>query len=206
MSDESLAITVLGSSGTYAAPGGACSGYLVRGAGTTVWLDAGPGTLANFQRHASFAELDAVVLSHCHPDHWTELPVLRNVLKYVTHRSGVPVYGTAENRRMAEAATHDGLAPTFSWHTVADGAVADIGALRFSFSRTDHPVETLAVRVEDLASGAALAYSADTASGWSVSAFGARVDLFVCEATLTTDEEGLAPVSAEPPLVITVGN
>jgi ribonuclease BN (tRNA processing enzyme) len=145
------------------------------------------------QRHVDFTAIDAVVISHCHPDHWTDLPVLRNVLKYVVHRAGVPVYGTAETQAMAEAATHDGLAPTFDWHVIVDGAAADIAGLRFSFSRTDHPVETLAVRVEDPTDGTALAYSADTGPGWSVSSFDAPVDLFVCEATLTTAEEGLAP-------------
>lgn len=193
VADGPLSVTVLGCSGTYAAVDGACSGYLVRGRGTTVWMDTGPGTLANVQRHTAFADIDAVVISHCHPDHWTELPVLRNVLKYVIHRSDVPVHGTAETLAMAEAATHDGLAPTFDWHVIRDHSTTDIGALRFSFSRTDHPVETLAVRVEDTTTGDVLVYSSDTGPGWSVSAFGGDVDLFVCEATLTSDEEGLAP-------------
>src|SRR5947209_3952092 len=38
-----LSLTVLGCSGTYAAPGGACSGYLVGDGHTCVWVDAGPG-------------------------------------------------------------------------------------------------------------------------------------------------------------------
>lgn len=188
-----LAITVLGCSGTYAPPGGACSGYLVQAHGRSIWIDLGPGTLANIQRHVDFADIDAIVISHCHPDHWTDLPVLRNVFKYVVHRAGVSVYGTAETQAMAEAATHDGLAPTFDWHVVADGAAAEIAGLRFSFSRTDHPVETLAIRIEDPADGASIVYSADTGPAWSVASFAAPVDLFLCEATLTTDEEGRAP-------------
>lgn len=191
--DDSLSVTVLGCSGTYAQPDGACSGYLVQAHGRSVWIDTGPGTLANVQRHVAFADIDAVVISHCHPDHWTDLPVLRNVLKYVVHRQQVPVYSTAETLAMAEAVIHDGVAPTFDWHVITDHATAEIAGLRFAFSRTDHPVETLAVRVEDPADGRAIAYSADTGPAWSVSSFGASVDLFVCEATLTSDEEGLAP-------------
>ena len=38
-----------------------------------VWLDAGSGTLANLQRHVGLDDVDAVVLSHEHPDHWTDL-------------------------------------------------------------------------------------------------------------------------------------
>ena len=65
-----LQITVLGASGTYAGVDGACTGFLVRGGDSTVMMDAGPGTLANLQRHIRLSELDAVVLSHSHPDHW----------------------------------------------------------------------------------------------------------------------------------------
>ena len=40
---------------------------------TRVLVDAGPGTFANLQRHLDPASIDAVVLSHHHPDHWTDL-------------------------------------------------------------------------------------------------------------------------------------
>ncbi len=40
---------------------------------TTLWLDAGSGTLANLQRHVDIVDVDAVVLSHEHPDHWADL-------------------------------------------------------------------------------------------------------------------------------------
>ena len=46
-----LSVTVLGCDGSYAGPGGACSGYLVSSGDTHVWLDCGPGTLANLQQH-----------------------------------------------------------------------------------------------------------------------------------------------------------
>ena len=54
-----LSITVLGCSGTYAAAGNACSGYLVSNGTTNVYLDCGPGTLATLQRHIALAEIDA---------------------------------------------------------------------------------------------------------------------------------------------------
>src|SRR5437667_11789037 len=62
-------VIVLGGSGTYPAPGAACSGYLFRSATTNLWVDAGPGTFANLLRHIDPAGVDAILLSHFHLDH-----------------------------------------------------------------------------------------------------------------------------------------
>lgn len=189
-----LSVTVLGCSGTYAGAGGACSGYLVRSAGATVWLDCGPGSLGNLQRHLELADLDALVVTHEHPDHCLELPVLRNALKYGTGGEGLAVLGPAGVRSLAERILgDDGLAPTFAWRSIADGDTAEIGDLRLTFSRTDHPVETLAVRVDDTAGGRSLAYSSDTGPGWALRSLGSPVDLALCEATMPPGAEGMAP-------------
>ncbi|MDQ4133530.1 MAG: MBL fold metallo-hydrolase, partial [Actinomycetota bacterium] len=86
-----LSVTVLGCSGSYAGPGGACSGYLVEHDGTRLWVDAGSGTLANLQRHVPDAAVDAVLLSHEHPDHWADIDGLLCVLRFVTETTGLPV-------------------------------------------------------------------------------------------------------------------
>lgn len=190
----SLTITVLGCSGTYAGPGGACSGYLVRSSTTSVWLDAGPGTLANLQDHIDLAAVDAVVVSHSHPDHWLELPVLRNAIRYGIDLPDrhLPTYGTARTGELLAAVLGGDPAPTLDWHTVADGSTIEVGDLTVLCSRTDHPVETLAVRIDH--DGASIGYSADTGPGWSLSALGdlgtgGPVGLALCEASLTRDEE-----------------
>ncbi len=186
-----LSVTVLGCSGTYASAGGACSGYLVRSDTTTVWLDCGPGTLGNIQEHVDLRDLDAVVVSHSHPDHWLELPVLRNALKYALGVGGLRVLGTAQTKELLDVVCSDGVAPTFAWETVRDGAQVDIGDLGVRFSRTDHPVETLGVRIT--ADGHTLGYTADTGPDWSLSALdpeGRGFDLALCEATLDRAHEG----------------
>jgi len=181
-----LTLTVLGCSGTYAAPGGACSGYLVRSPTTTLVVDLGAGTLANLQRHVDIAAVDALVLSHEHPDHWLDLPLLRNAMRYVLDLADLPVYGTAGTARLARDLITE-MAPTLRW-TVVDGAsevtVGDIGV---RFGRTDHPVETLAVRVDG--AGRSLLYSADTGSAWDPIPLGAGVDVLLSEASLPMDEE-----------------
>jgi ribonuclease BN (tRNA processing enzyme) len=183
--DVGLTLTVLGCSGSYASPGGACSGYLVQGAGATVWLDAGPGTLATLQEHVGLDAIDAVVLSHEHPDHWRDLEGYLVACRYGKRpRAGIPVYAPAGLRDHA----YFDLEPTFVWHEVADRDAISVGDLRIAFSRTDHNVETLAVRVDG--DGGSLGYSADSGPGWSLEALGPSLDLALCEATLASDEEG----------------
>ncbi|MDQ3145608.1 MAG: MBL fold metallo-hydrolase, partial [Actinomycetota bacterium] len=183
-----MKLTVLGCSGSYPGPGAACSGYLMQGGGVAVWVDAGSGTLANLQRHVDLDELDAVVLSHAHPDHWTDLLSFQVYVSHIRPRTGVPVFSPAEVRRLT-GEIHGDPAPHLEWQVVADGSTARVGGLSFTFSRTDHPVETLAMRI-DAADGSSLGYSADTGPGWSLSALGPDLDLALCEATLAPERAG----------------
>ena len=179
-----LSVTVLGCSGSYPGPRGACSGYLVEDGTTRIWMDAGAGTMANLQEHiSSFDQLDAIVLSHEHPDHWSDLEGWAIVWQYRLQRSDFPVYAPAGLRDH----TYKPDSPAFAWHDVAGGDTIRIGTMDVTFSRTDHGPETLAMRID--AGGRSLGYSADTGPAWSVDALGPGLDLMLCEATVPIEEE-----------------
>ena len=178
-----LSVTVLGCSGSYPGRGSACSGYLVDDGTTRVWLDAGSGTLANLQHHLALDQLDAIIVSHEHPDHWSDLEGWNIVLKHFLDREGFPVYAPAGLKEQ----TYDGM-PTVAWVDVAEGDLVTIGSLQATFSRTDHGRETLAVRID--AGGRSLGYSADTGPAWSLEALGPGLDLALCEASVPTEQEG----------------
>lgn len=185
MSD--LRITVLGCSGTYSSGESSCSAYLVQTDTTSVLLDAGPGGSIELQRQIALADLDAIVVSHEHADHWTELPTLHHAFRYGIGRAHVPTFGTAGTRALLEAILPKALEESFEWTTIDATSTLAIGDQHWTFSATDHPVETLAVRVE--AGGRSLAYSADTGPDWSPAEFGAPVDLIVYETTLPVSLE-----------------
>jgi ribonuclease BN (tRNA processing enzyme) len=181
-----MRLLVLGCDGSWTGPGGAGSGYLVSAGGTRILLDAGPGTFANLQRWIDPATIDAVVISHHHPDHWTDLYPLITHDRFVLEGRRVPLFAAAA---LAEA-TDLARAPEVEWHAVTSGDTVEIGTLACTFRRTEHTFETLAVRVEG--SGRALGYSADSGPEWPLTELGTDLDLALCEATYTADFEGTA--------------
>jgi ribonuclease BN (tRNA processing enzyme) len=186
-----LSITALGCSGTWASADSACSGFLVTDGTTKLWVDCGPGTLSALQRHCRLEDLDAIVVTHEHPDHCLELPVVRNALVHGQLGRDVPLYTTRGVLALLETFVGTrGLTPAFIPKMVGDGSVARVGGIRMQFSRTDHPVETLAVRFDDEAGGSgSIGYSSDTGPGWSLSKLGA-LDVAVVEATFLQREVG----------------
>jgi ribonuclease BN (tRNA processing enzyme) len=182
-----LSVTVLGCSGSYPGPGLASSGYLVQSETTNVWLDTGPGTFSALQQVIDPRDLTAIVLSHSHVDHWIDLATAYTALRYFLEMQDIPVYGTAETRKLATPLVSKAGERTFVWTTIDQATKVMIGDLAFSFARTAHPVETLAVRVDH--GGRSLAYSADTGVGWSMGTLGDGIDLAFVEASLATDME-----------------
>ena len=181
-----MSIRVAGCEGSWTGPGGAGSGYVVASGGTRLLLDAGPGTFANLQRWVDPATIDAVVISHHHPDHWTDLYALSTHARFALDRRGIPVYAPAkvpERGRLTDS-------PAFDWRVVTGGDCVRIGELKCSFRRTDHSFETVAVRIDG--GDRSFGYSADTGPGWPLSELGMGLDLVLAEATYTVDHEGTA--------------
>lgn len=190
-----LRVTVLGCSGTYSSTESACSGYLIRSATTAVVLDAGPGTSMELQRHLALEDIDAFIISHEHPDHWTELPSLYHAFRFGIRRFNVPTYGTAGTRELLGTINPEALEYSFEWTDINEHSRVSVGDIEFTFSETDHPVETLAIRAE--CDGQSIVYSADTGPGWSPTAFDAPIDLMVYESSLPVrlEDEGIPHVS-----------
>ncbi len=166
-----MRLTIVGCSGSFAGPRSPASCYLIQASeGERTWsvaFDLGNGSLGALQRHLDPIALDAVVLSHLHPDHCmdlTSLYVYRNYRPTGPAERPMPVYcPTGSRTRMLGA--FEGLAPgaldrQFGFLDLDDGGGVAVGPLRITARRVNHPVETYGFRIE--ADGAVLTYSGDT--------------------------------------------
>jgi ribonuclease BN (tRNA processing enzyme) len=182
-------LTVLGCSGSAPGPDGPASSYLVSHDGFALLLDLGSGAFGALQRHLDPARVDALVLSHLHPDHCLD------VAPFVVHRryGGGPATGPVP--LLGPAGTHDRLVRAYepSGHgrlrdvfDVRAAEATELGPFRLRFARVNHPVEAYAVRVE--AGGRALVYSGDTGVSDDLVALAAGADALLCEASFPDDQ------------------
>jgi ribonuclease BN (tRNA processing enzyme) len=186
-----LSVTILGCSGSFPGPGRATSGYLVQSDSTNLWLDAGVGTFAELQQHIEPPDLDAIVLTHAHVDHWIDIAPAHTALAHFFERPPLAVFGTEETRELAKPLVLRSGDETYAWTTIDASSRLTIGDMTLRFARTDHPPETLAVRVD--CDGRSLAYSADTGSRWSLAELGDDIDLALVEVGLPADRQDAFP-------------
>jgi ribonuclease BN (tRNA processing enzyme) len=179
-------ITIVGCAGSFPAPDSAASCYLIDTGDFKLVLDLGNGALGTLQRYVSLDDVDAVCLSHLHADHCLDMCGF-SVAK--THhplglRRRIPVYGppaTAERLTRAmglEPGT--GMTDAFAFVDLAAGAT-EIGPLRITTARMNHPVETFGFRIEH--DGRVLAYSADTGPAPELVRLARGADVLLCEAS-----------------------
>jgi ribonuclease BN (tRNA processing enzyme) len=180
----SVRLTVLGCAGTHPGPGRMCSSYLLETQDYRLLVDCGNGSLSNLQQHCDVADIDAVLISHLHPDHFTDLYGLYYMLRF--HPDGpcsVPVYAPGGARQhLAQVVNDDGeFAKRLQFSAVSAGQRLRLGPLTVNLFPANHPVETLAVRIA--VDSVVVAYSADSAATPSLSDAARDADLFLCDAT-----------------------
>ena len=180
-------LTVLGSSARFATPDRACSGYLLEVDGHKLWLDAGAGTWQNLLRNCAFEEIEAVVLTHRHPDHATDVFQLQHALLFGPkgRLPRIPLWAPAETIELLSA--YDDLADAFDTNVVDGGSTMTFAGATVRFVTMAHPPETVGVRVES--ADGVLAYSADSGEAADFEALAGGASLFVCEASNQDSDE-----------------
>jgi ribonuclease BN (tRNA processing enzyme) len=189
-------LVVLGASGTWPNPDTATSGYLVQQDGFNLWMDSGTGTLANLQQHIELGAIDAIVISHEHPDHFVDLyPAF-----YAWHYGelgvpGLPVFvPTGFVQTLADVVSIDSqiaMRASFSLTELAPGESFEVGPFRVRTEPMAHlGLPALGFRIQS--DDTVLAYTGDTGPTHHIEALARESDLFLSEATWQ-DRDDLLP-------------
>jgi ribonuclease BN (tRNA processing enzyme) len=188
-------LTIVGCSPAWPNPGGAQSGYLVNGSGN-VLLDCGPGVLARLRQREGWPNVDAIVITHFHLDHWGDLVPWVWGAMYLTGRGDnparpdlfVPPGGVRQLEGFGERLGFpDMFEQVFALHEYQDEVEFEADGHRVTPVRVPHyQLEAYALRVSD--GDRTLAYSGDSAPSDRLTDLARDADLFVCEATLLRGE------------------
>jgi ribonuclease BN (tRNA processing enzyme) len=184
-------VTVLGGCGAFPEPGRACSGFAVDWDGYRLVLDLGYATLPRLLAHWPDGDLDAVAVTHEHPDHCIDLHGLFRLLFYGTPgRPRLPLYcppGVLD--RLAGLEPDVDLAESFDLHPLPGTYQA--GPFTLTGVPLPHFVPNAGIRLR--AGATVLAYSGDTGPDPALTELGRDADLFIIEAT-DLDGEPQRPV------------
>jgi ribonuclease BN (tRNA processing enzyme) len=194
-------ITVLGGCGAWPTAGQACSGYLVEHDGFRLVLDPGYATLPQLLRHAAAEQVDAVLISHGHPDHCADLnPLLRARALGEASPRALPVHtlpGAADavlaldNPRM--------LADAYVLREFTAGHRFEVGPFRVDTWALPHFVPNAGLRLT--AGGRVLAYTGDTGPSPDIAVMAREADVLLAEATFPDR----VPSARDAPFLSTAG-
>jgi ribonuclease BN (tRNA processing enzyme) len=149
---SAVLLTIVGCSGSAPGPDSACSCYLIQQDGFALLLDAGNGASGPLQRYAAPQDVDAVILSHAHADHYIDISQLQ-YLRNVTGAPPLPIIAPANLPGLLLLIRPESWAIT----TPRPGPV-QLGPLAVRQARVAHgQMECWATRIGDQ-----LCYTADT--------------------------------------------
>lgn len=178
-----MRITVLGGLGAWPTAEQACAGFLVEHDGFRLLIDPGYATLQPLLARVPAARVDAVYVSHGHPDHCADLqPLLR--ARVLADRSGppLPVHAPAGSLDRLLAIDEPGLVDgAYRLAGFAPGDAFALGPYRVETWSLPHWVPNAGARFTGR--DAVLAYTGDTGTSPDLVDLARDADLLIAEAT-----------------------
>lgn len=193
-----LTVTVVGCSGSFPGPHSAASCYLIEstvaGETTRVVLDLGSGSLGHLQRYVDPFDLDAVLITHLHPDHFMDLTGLYVLRKYHPERSPngkLRVHAPKGMFQRIQLAYYGDVklnqSEQFDHRRVTDGDVIEIGSLRILPRLVDHPIEAYGYRFESPAG--TVGFTGDTDTCAALTPLLENADLVLADGAFVTGRD-----------------
>ncbi len=173
-----LTFTVIGRYGPYAQPGGATSCYLVRAGEDAVVADMGAGALGRLLKFLPLERVSAVVLTHLHADHMSDM---------LTARYYCSMSPSFADRKLKVYLPFDGSAefgllsscPKFELCDIAGLKGVCVGGITLTSYEMTHPMKAYAVNFAH--KGRSLTYSGDTTLNPNIALSISGANAFLCD-------------------------
>ena len=181
-SSDGLRVTTIGTAAAYGRPGEVQACHLVRVGGASICLDLGAGALNALTAHVRPEDLDVVVISHLHPDHFIDLLALR---VYMVWGPGagrrLRIVGPPGLREILARFGGDGLGSSLVFEELdGDAPETMIDApLRVRHRQVPHVPPTYATRID--AGDRSVCFGADCAPNDALAALAADADVLITE-------------------------
>jgi len=190
---ETVRVTILGAGDAFASCGSSPACYIIEGVGKTILMEAGPSLLPVLKRAGfSPADLDLVLISHLHGDHFGGLPFL--ILDYMWETLLRKPLTIAGPRRLEQRTwtlfenmfynfPEERVARLLEFEVLAPAQSRDFGGVEVATLRTPHTKPDISLAFRITLGGKTIVFSGDT--GWTdeLIPFCDGADLFICECT-----------------------
>lgn len=181
-----MKLKVLGTQSPYNTEGHNCPGFLIQDRNNRILLDCGSGSHSLLKYPIDLQNL-SVIISHLHRDHYNDIYNLQYA-SFVFHNQKrierpIDIYLPETPSHIAEDIKEETNSYA-KYHQINENTELKIGNMDVTFCKTDHPVETYAIRLQN--ENKTIVYTSDT----SYSAkerlvdFAKDADLLICESSL----------------------
>lgn len=186
-----MELTTVGSWSPYPRTGEACSGYILEERAARILLDCGHGVFSHLGRYMDPLQLDAVFISHFHPDHCADLQALRHFMR------GAFIKGQ-RTRPLKVFLPDDNQGDLAYWQQIKEVEIIivqdkwsyHLSDIKLSFHLMSHSILTYGIKAETEQSS--FFYTADTSLDEGLVEASQGVDLLLAETTFRSFEQDLA--------------
>lgn len=178
-----MRLTVLGGAGAWPPAGGACSGYLIEHGDERLLVDPGYATLPRLLQIVPVESIDAVFISHGHPDHVADLnPLLRARAMADEPSPSLPIYALPGALRAVVALDRPGmLDDAYELVEFTGGESLQVGSFEIQTRMLPHSLPNAGVRFT--VDGRSITYTGDAGPTGDLVELAAGIDLLLAEAT-----------------------